>query len=273
MGELTMKNRKIIALLLAITFILTSCASNEIAPSSDTQETDDMEKLEENTVLEIDGIEIENVFLNTSGDRIVYRDLEQMLDPAWDIELVVIGEFVEETKTEITYEYFDYLEKEIRADANAYGQLRILEVLSGDIKVGETITVVKRYAIDKDNNEFISYSESTPMHKGDRWIYFLIQNKDEPFEGTYYSAGGPQGRHPVPNADIMRVVENSSKKTNEIKTYELGVFNRDSFDFVLYNEIINHFNLKAQDWVNPGRSIDAKLIYTLENQDMSRYTE
>jgi hypothetical protein len=46
----------------------------------------------------------------------------------------------------------------------------------------------------------------------------------------------------------------------DIETAALGVYNRNNFDFALYAEILDHFQIEAQDWVNPGRRFDARLI-------------
>ena len=55
-------------------------------------------------------------------------------------------------------------------------------------------------------------------------------------------------------------MEKFSIESERIETAELGVLERDSFNFELYVEVLEHFDIQAQDWTNPGRDFDAKLI-------------
>jgi hypothetical protein len=39
-----------------------------------------------------------------------------------------------------------------------------------------------------------------------------------------------------------------------------GLLDRYAFNYSVYAEVIEHFGIKMQDWVNPGREFDAMLI-------------
>ena len=229
------------------------------------------------------------------GNRMTYPTLQHLLERAdwganvkenFSADLVVIGEFIEETQAGFRYQYDDYFKKDVVFDAHAYNQLLVTEVLKGKVKVGDTITVMQRYAFDEERNMLLSFDEMTPMHKGDRWIYFL---KYDNYADAYESAGLVDGRYPIPNKDIMRTMEEFPKEARElnenysernrkiwvesrdkaiedIDIYSLGVFNKYDFNFVIYDQILEHFQIESQDWVNPGRAYDARLLELIEQQ-------
>ncbi|MDR0222590.1 MAG: hypothetical protein LBI38_03515 [Oscillospiraceae bacterium] len=233
------------------------------------------------------------------GDRNVYGSLNMLLEPVtvnyegeeltedFSADLVVIGEFTGETKAGFGYVYDDHFKKEIINDANAYNQLLITNVLKGDAKVGETVTVVQRYGFDEERGALISFSGLTPMNKGDSWIYFLKRSDNADF-GAYYSAGDSDGRYPVPNHELKKAAKEVLTKTRELhdkgsgcgegclKAREeavlkidasmLGVLNRDDFNFELYAEILEYFEIGARDGANPGQGFDAGLIELANRQ-------
>jgi hypothetical protein len=59
--------------------------------------------------------------------------------------------------------------------------------------------------------------------------------------------------------------------TDKIDSSVLGVTNRREFSFSLYAEVLDHFNIKARDWVNPGRVYDAWLIEMRKNQIVENF--
>ena len=214
-------------------------------------------------------------------DRRYYNTLQHLLEPAdwggsgledYSADLVVIGEFVGDT-----HAYFRHSDDGFVFMADAFNELQILEVLYGDAKVGDILPIVQHYAVDEERNMFMSFDGATPMNKGDRWIYFLGY-----YDGAYTSAGLTDGRYPLPTKDMVRVVETF---VDEVRAYRgddegfhenwdlarekavasldaslLGVLESRDFRIELYAEILEHFQIKARDWTNPGKNIDARLI-------------
>jgi len=104
------------------------------------------------------------------------------------------------------------------------------------------------------------------MSEGDRWIYFL---RFYDSHDAYFHAG----RYPIPNEDLKNLADEimlgiktreewlSGKITFDyVDTSVLGVWDRHSFDFMLYAEILEHFQIKTLDWSNPGQEVNARLI-------------
>jgi hypothetical protein len=250
------------------------------------------------------------------GTRIMYHKFESLINA----DLIVIGEFTERAEEFFEYSYDDYFEKDIVRGAESFNQLRVTHVLKGDIRVGEVVTVAQAYAYEAERGVLITFSGLTPMHKGDRWIYFLEYDENTQ---AYKSSGDSCGRFPVPTEQILQVVEElrlgldaiekwlSNKtpiKENEEYTdggwyvsdrsgnyyrvsqeeaikfdsfltkageaavgIDRSVYGRlapDSFNYVIYSEILDYFNIEAQDWVNPGKDFDERLIELVEEQSL-----
>jgi hypothetical protein len=194
-------------------------------------------------------------------NRVVYSSLQQLTDPLWGIQLIVVGEFVEETEANFRMWFNDALQKDTPFFADAFNKIRITEVLQGDAEVGDIIPIVQRYAFNRAQGELVTWDELTPMNKGDQWIMFLLYDS---YVGAYEPAGFSDGRYPLPTPAITESL--SSRAFAQIETADLGVLNRSDFNFDLYAEILDHFDIAPRDWVNPGRASDAKLIEIVQRQ-------
>ncbi|MCL2071141.1 MAG: hypothetical protein FWH07_02785 [Oscillospiraceae bacterium] len=335
--------KKIIICALVFVLFLTAC-SNSGFPENSSEHSSETEFSEAEvfnvapTPIYVNDTEIIESRIHSFVSRSIFYSLKKLLarwQEGWsyhkyDADLVVIGEFIEEAK-----------EKEVQNGAVSYNQFLISDVLMRDvdIKPGDTITIGQNYAFDEETGAYMSFSNLTPMHKGDRWIYFLWHNKDT---DTYYSVSGPCGRYPFPGRGIGQVMEEviragkeldewlSDKKmditmsefiekngnsllnaydknaeyfymgnqrgmsegsseiiyqlTNEevsewdrmryeayfeipskIETSALGVLERIDFKFWIYADILDYFQIKSDDdWVNPGRAFDARLVELAE---------
>jgi len=325
---------------LTIAILLTACSNTEISPDKG-QEND---------------INITEVrFSGGHYDRWIPYTLEELMNEEniFNTGSVVIGEFIGETEFRREYKYDDFFKKDILRDVYATNQLQIVQVLKGDIKVGDVVTMDQRYDYDEKSGVFTVIGDLTPMHKGDRWIYFL--GYDESVD-IYFNLGNPAGRYPLPNKELMqnfseftKIIDEKEKwlsdketlglnaekynemrgngdiifsgsgeeftitvkgypeefasftfdknlnfrvlKTREdvnkddefiermgaaldkIETADLGLFNRDDFNFILYAEILEYFNIEETDYVNPGREFDAKLISLVEKQTAEQTEE
>ncbi|MCL2638402.1 MAG: hypothetical protein FWD48_08545 [Oscillospiraceae bacterium] len=163
--------------------------------------------------------------ISTSGmaSRIVYNSLQKLLEPAnwgagvledYSADIAVIGEFIEDANAGFRYEYNEHFGKDVVVDAFARGQFLVTEVLHGDIKSGEIITIIQRYAFDEERKALISFSELTPMHKGDGWIYFLNRNGD-----VYDVVSEADGRYPIPDKELTQFINEVSSIMNAIEEW------------------------------------------------------
>jgi len=318
--------KKLIAMLLIAT-LLTSCSMLS---------SDDFDSIEFPTVepkaMYIDGVEVTKVTSGFEGSYVGVYTFDALLNS----DLIVIGEFVEE-KSEFDYVYDDYFKRDVIFGASTFGELRVLEVLQGDIEVGDTVTVWQQYSFDKERGALISFDDRTPIHIGDRWIYCL--NYDE--DAKAYAPRWKSGRFPLPNKETIQIMqkffegvdkiksekwlkdkidedltkqfqdgdkslwefageadeqgeytvalpifenvvyrlnmEEVAKQTDmivevckiydKIETSALGVLSRYDLNFVIYFQLLDHFNLPSYDWENPGRGFDAKLLEIMEQQN------
>ncbi|MCL2052696.1 MAG: hypothetical protein FWG91_13370 [Lachnospiraceae bacterium] len=234
-----MKNLITTVILLSLSF-LTACTFKPAVKSEAFLATNEINKI---------------TFMPTPDTFIGYQKLSQLLGPDdwggsgledFSADLIVIGEFCEETDIIVRYEYNNILGKDVWTDGTAVGKLRITRVLKGDKKKGDIITIGQHYFFDEENNDLITYSELTPMHKGDRWIYFLRG------WGDHYSAAGDyDSRYPLPNKDIMKIIE-APQEHEDFDPLLFGVYNRSKINFSLYAEILEYFKIKPSNWVNPN---------------------
>jgi hypothetical protein len=216
-----------------------------------------------------------------------YFTLAELLDPEQMVDLVVIGEFVGETRVGYRNHFHEGLEEDVIISTESFNQFLITEVLRGDVEVGDIITVAQTESFDEQSGVLSSSDNLTPMNKGDRWIYFL---KYDNYVDAYFSAGFADGRYPLPDGQIMSVMRSWSREidkidedlknnninkwsrmhhtafevTKEIETCALGVFDRNDFKFGIYLELLEYFQIEARDWQNPGRDFDAGLIEVYE---------
>ncbi|MCL2035985.1 MAG: hypothetical protein FWG83_01180 [Oscillospiraceae bacterium] len=277
----------------------------------------------------------ESTFKNAGWSKEDYEEFVAR-SKEWKPGFAVIGEFIEDAEMELLYEYDDFYKDQVVIGGIANNKLRILEVLIGDITVGEVVEMQQNYAFEEGRDVLLNFGEMTPMNKGDRWIYFLTYNTQS---GKYESAGDYNGRYPIPNEKIEGVTDeyiyqlktfsdwmkdkktdmtyleaiekgvigrtdenggyyqdgstvfgfdsndvfylskvdleeeqkiwtefNERKIADGIDTSFLGVYNREKFNFALYSVILDHFKIEAQDWTNPGRDFDAKLIELAKQQ-------
>jgi hypothetical protein len=272
-----MKTITAILLITILTLTITACSENLSSPPLRTGG-------------QPDNMEVKSVGWGYSHNSLIpslqnYFDADGM----FELKYVVIGEYIEDTKAELIYDYHEGFDKDVVTSARAFNQLRVLEVLHGDIAVGDTVPIVKGYAFDEEQEVLYAFCNTTPMHKGDRWIYFLYYREEL---NAYFPMWGNNGRFPVPDQEIINVMEKFPQEVSRLREFNaednlsreeadrllemrnnatekaleeldisaLGVFSGDEFNFTVYAELIDHFNIKAQEWVNPGRRYDTMLI-------------
>jgi hypothetical protein len=249
--------KKLVVSILAVVLFITACSNSETLSGFTIDNA-------VGVVVANDGFDM--ILLDEYGN-VSNFDLQLLLGS----DLVVIGEFVEDCYSRHSYFYSPSHGREIVRDALSFNQLQIIDVLQGEAQVGDVITVAQYYYVD-DEGTFVSFDGLTPMRKGDRWIYFLSNlsetaesieflgqfNDVEPTDylDTYFVTGYRNARFPVPSTE--RPMRSSEPAT-------FGMFNREDFPSGLHNEILNHFQIEAQDWLNPGQELDVRLIDIYRN--------
>lgn len=160
-------------------------------------------------------------------DRLPIDDLEMLED--WS-HIAVVGKFVGDTVQDIEYMYDSYFEKDIIVDVMSENTIEVSRVLMGDVNVGDELRIVQRYAVV--DGQLITFSDLTPMQKGDEWVFFLrnVQDTDK-----YICSAENQSRFPVSGA------ENNPMALSDAP--ELGVYEEAHFDRVLYNEIVEKYGI------------------------------
>jgi hypothetical protein len=278
--KMRIKTKKtIISCGLAIVLSLTACSTTEVPKNDNEQILED--EFAGITNVSINRFHGNSIMADRDGNIVHEIDFPFLLDSG----LVVIGEFVGESHGGFRHKYVEELGEYSGGFPWSFNQLRIIEVLQGDIEVGEIITVSGKYVINRERGSLSIFDcDLTPMRKGDRWIFFigLFENAVEYFEvlehevgleiaknGPIYGGNGVY-RYPLPTLEIAQSMERSSlgslRQTDEIETSALGVFTRNEFDFEIYAQVLEHFQIEPQDWVNPGRAFDARLIEIVENR-------
>lgn len=136
-----------------------------------------------------------------------YKLYEELAE---DSSLVIMGTF-----TDDSYQITDYYSapdfaKEIAMSHYpkymSFNTFKVEKVLKSDGQVweGDEIAIAQPYVIA--DGALYSFSQSTPMIKGDSWVYFLRQySSDYPEEiygtGAYYPVNDYEGRYPVPDRE------------------------------------------------------------------------
>ncbi|MDE7229095.1 MAG: hypothetical protein K2N56_01320 [Oscillospiraceae bacterium] len=123
-------------------------------------------------------------------DRMVYGTFDSLAQTA---DLIVVGTFVDDARQSIP------LTGGVRNSSmeHSYNKLRIDTVYKGDAEVGSEIVISDTYYVHDGHLCYVYGLSSTPMIKGEQWVYFLTKVFDE--NGShYYSLGGYDGRFTVP---------------------------------------------------------------------------
>ncbi len=217
-----------IGMIIMSTLAAAGCAANNSSSSdngtnSDSGSNSAIETYEVSKASDSEAVGIE-------GDRVIYNGLDSLMAAS---DLVVIGKFTQDTTQNIEYTYSEEYNKDIVTDALSTNVISIEKVLSGETDATE-FTVSQRYGVIEGTNQMVTFSEMTPMNKGDEWIFFLYYDD---INDTYWCAGDYTGRYPVP-AEGKTFYEK-----DDITTVEFGVYYDVSLVNVdLYNEIISTFD-------------------------------
>ena len=150
---------KVLMLVAACAVFMTGCNGSDKSVS----QTDHTDATKEDTSTErIDVVKVE-------GDRRVYYSLDELERFS---QIAVIGEFTNDTEQKLDYEYDSEFGKEILVNATSWNEIKVIKVLKGDVPDG-LVKISQRYGIQEEPKQLVTFSEMTPIRKGDKWVFFL----------------------------------------------------------------------------------------------------
>ena len=146
--------------------------------------------------------------IRVEGDRVIYSDLRGLIAAS---DLIVIGEYADESKQDLKYEYNERYKKDVLVDAVSTNTVQVERILKGDPDKKE-LKLSQRYGLEEDRNTLVTFSSMTPMKKGERWIFFLYYDD---VNDTYWCAGDYSGRYPLPESDVLEICKKVEKTKTE----------------------------------------------------------
>lgn len=126
-------------------------------------------------------------------DRIAY-DFEMLAEES---SLIVVGTFVDDARQNQPVTGDLNKKSDLTFSGASYNKLRIDAVYKGDAEIGSEIVIMDDYFVNDGKLMYVSGMSSTPMIKGEQWVYFLNKVSSE-YGELYYSTGSCDGRFPVP---------------------------------------------------------------------------
>jgi hypothetical protein len=161
-------------------------------------------------------------------------------------EVVVIGEFVEDTADTTVYHYDENLKRDVMGFPASKNMVKVIAVLSGDVKKGDLLPVQQGTIIYTDtetnSQQIITMSGLTPMVKGQQWIFILGRDvKDADFGYV----GDVRGRYPLPEvtADFRNSLKSKGFDPLSAEPDNFGVYDMKEFQLDTYLDLLKKFNM------------------------------
>lgn len=198
------------------------------------------------------------------AERSIYYFIDD-LEAATDI--IVIGEFIEEDTQKAKYQYETDDVHMFLTDIYSTNVIEIKKVLKGKVE-SDTIKVSQSYGIEEDTGRLITFSELTPMKKGESWIFFLRYNEENE---TYWCVGDYSGRYPVPNDELFEIrdrVKEIKKPLSRVLTGEKEISRSQAEKIIASNERIQR-DIGGKD-ISPDylyEASDGRLYQISESMD------
>lgn len=150
--------------------------------------------------------------IRVEGDRIVYSDLKSLTAAS---ELIVIGEYADDTEQNLKYEYSEGYKKDVLMDAVSTNTIHVKKILKGSPDKKE-LKISQRYGTEEERNALVTFSSMTPMKKGEEWIFFLYYDA---VNDTYWCAGDYSGRYPLPEGAALEACKKAKKVRSEYEDW------------------------------------------------------
>lgn len=167
-------------------------------------------------------------FVQLEQNRITFDELSALEEAS---AMIIVGEIIDDPLTESETGYSEYFGKEIFDNIISYNKIKVKQVISGDVEVGDEVRIAQYCGVFED--QFITFSEMTPMLKGDTWIFFLKESSLT--DRLYWCTGDSDGRYPLKGTTYQRTGLPSKE--------DLGVYRRDSFKDNIYSELLEKYDL------------------------------
>lgn len=119
---------------------------------------------------------------------------QNLFELAYESDLIVVGTFVDDAWQDQPLTGNLYNRSEGGFSGHSYNSLRIDEVYKGNAVVGSEIVIGDYYYVYDGKLIYFAGYSSTPMIRGDRWVYFLKARANN----VYYSTKAYCGRYLVP---------------------------------------------------------------------------
>lgn len=149
-------------------------------------------------------------------DRMVYTAFDE-LEKASD--LIVVGTFVDNARQNVPLTGSIPVYSHTMTRGSSFNKLRIDEVYKGDIEIGSQIVICDSYYVNGGKLSYVDGATSTPMIKGEQWVYFL--KKVSPEYGDYYfSVGDYDGRFYVPGNENTFVLKDMGDSVGYEPVYD-----------------------------------------------------
>lgn len=136
----------------------------------------------------------------------------------------------------IPYEYRAFFEKEVITNIKSYNTIEVKQVLMGYVNVGDKLSTLQYSGIA--DGRFYSFSELTPMIKGDEWLFFLAKDDND----VYWVMCDSDGRYPTKNS-ASKNRRMTFKNAELSDSYQLGVFDKEDFNQSIYDEIVEKYDV------------------------------
>lgn len=200
----------------------------------------------------------EREFVQVHGDKQVFYNISDLVKAA---DLIIIGEYIEDTKQELEYKYSAEFGKDIFDNATSTNTILVKKLLKGDI-TDKTLPISQRYGVLEDTNQLIAFSELTPMEKGQQWIFFLFYDD---INNTYWVSGDYTGRYPVPDDKLISICDAVSDLRN--KRSEWLQTRKKVSDSKVEEKLQNNDTVYTDsDWSN--YALDSDDVETLRSYDI-----
>lgn len=153
----------------------------------------------------LDYYAIEEYAISTSKmfDPGTLNEVEQLSDT------VITGTFLNTLKQEDIYSghgsyLYGYTKSSVRVD----------KVYSGNLNVGDVITVLEPYAIHE--NVLLHYENFYPSQSDKVYIWFLEKNTEPDMQGIYTIVVGERGRYPILNDNARSASDISAMSSRDL---------------------------------------------------------
>ncbi len=162
------------------------------------------------------------------ANRMVIEDLEKLEKYN---EIAVVGEFIDDPVSDITYEYSAYFGKDIITFFESRNTIEVKQVLKGDVNVGDELTLGQYCGIE--DGKLYTISDLTPMQKGDEWVFFLHKVDTN----LYWCIGDSAARYPTKTSAAR------NSRLAFADSWQLGVYDEADFRQDIYNEIVEKYDV------------------------------